>query len=56
VAVDSGKVAPRNSFIKRAGTITYRVGEIVPPGLPRGEAEARVHAAINALNTRSSAV
>lgn len=50
VAVDSGKVAPRNSFLKRSGTITYRVGEIIPPGLPRAEAEARVHAAINALN------
>lgn len=56
VAVDSGKVAPRNSFMKRAGTITYRVGEIVPPGLPRAEAEARVHAAINALNTGSPAI
>ncbi|MBO9669102.1 MAG: 1-acyl-sn-glycerol-3-phosphate acyltransferase [Sphingobium sp.] len=53
IAVNSGKVSPRNSFIKRAGTITYRVGEPVPPGLPRAEAEARVHAAINALNDLS---
>jgi 1-acyl-sn-glycerol-3-phosphate acyltransferase len=51
VAVDSGKVAPRNSFLKRPGTITYKVGEIIPPGLPRAEAEARVHKAINALNS-----
>lgn len=50
IAVDSGRLAPRNGFIKRAGVITYRVGAPVPPGLPRAEAEARVHAAINALN------
>jgi 1-acyl-sn-glycerol-3-phosphate acyltransferase len=48
VAVDSGPLYHR--FIKRAGTVTYRFGEPVPPGLPRAEAEARVHAAINALN------
>ncbi len=50
VAVDSGRLSPRNGFMKRAGTITYRIGAPVPPGLPRAEAEARVHAAINALN------
>jgi 1-acyl-sn-glycerol-3-phosphate acyltransferase len=50
VAVDSGKVAPRNHFVKSPGVITYRIGETVPPGLPRAEAEARVHAALNALN------
>lgn len=50
VAVDSGRVAPRNSFLKRPGTVTYKVGEIIPPGLPRDEAEALAHAAINALN------
>jgi 1-acyl-sn-glycerol-3-phosphate acyltransferase len=50
VAVDSGRLAPRNGFLKRAGTITYRIGEPIPAGLPRAEAEARVHAAINALN------
>ena len=53
VAVDSGRVSPRGKFMKRAGTITYRVGEIVPPGLDRREAEAMVHAAINALNRPS---
>jgi 1-acyl-sn-glycerol-3-phosphate acyltransferase len=51
VAVDSGLVSPRNSFLKRSGVITYKVGEIIPPGLPRAEAEARAEAAINALNT-----
>ena len=50
VAIDSGRVSPRRSFIKKPGTITYLVGETIPPGLPREEAEARVHAAINALN------
>ncbi|WP_150293069.1 lysophospholipid acyltransferase family protein [Sphingobium estronivorans] len=50
IAIDSGRVSPRGKFMKRAGTITYKVGEIVPPGLDRREAEARVHAAINALN------
>ena len=48
VAVDSGPLYHRG--IKRGGTITYRFGEPVPPGLPRAEAEARVHAAMNALN------
>jgi len=48
VAVDSGPLYHR--FIKRPGTVTYRFAEAVPPGLPRDEAEARVHAAINALN------
>ncbi len=50
VAVDSGRVSPRNAFLKRPGTITYLVGETIPAGLPRAEAEERVHAAINALN------
>ncbi|MDB5726660.1 MAG: 2-acyl-glycerophospho-ethanolamine acyltransferase [Novosphingobium sp.] len=48
VAVDSGPLYNRRW--KRAGTITVRYGETIPPGLPREEAEARVHAAINALN------
>lgn len=50
IALDSGRLSPRKGFLKRAGTITYRIGEPIPPGLPRAEAEARVHAAINALN------
>jgi 1-acyl-sn-glycerol-3-phosphate acyltransferase len=50
IAVNSGLVSPRRSFFKRPGTVTYKVGEIIPPGLPRDEAEARAHAAINALN------
>lgn len=50
IAIDSGRVSPRGSFLKRAGVITYKVGQVVPAGLDRHEAEARVHAAINALN------
>lgn len=50
VALDSGTVWPRRRFVKHAGTVTMRFGEVIPPGLPREEIEARVHAAINALN------
>jgi len=49
VAVDSGRLAPRNSFVKRPGIVTFRFGEAIPPGLKREEIEARVHEAINAL-------
>jgi len=49
VALDSGRVWPRKGA-KRAGTVTFRFGAPVPPGLPRAEAEARVHAEINALD------
>lgn len=48
IAIDSGLVWPREGP-KRAGVVTFRFGAAVPPGLPRAEAEARVHAAINAL-------
>ncbi|MEM6909547.1 MAG: lysophospholipid acyltransferase family protein [Pseudomonadota bacterium] len=48
IAVNSGPNYHR--LVKLPGTITYRVGETIPAGLPRGEIEARVHAAINALN------
>ena len=48
VAVDSGRLYQRS--LKRKGTITYRFGEPIPPGLPREEVEQRVFEAINALN------
>lgn len=51
IAVDSG--VPYKRRWKRHGTITYRVGAPIAPGLPREEIEARVHAAINALNPAS---
>jgi len=53
VANDSGRVWPRRGA-KRSGVVTFRFGEPIPPGLPRGEAEERVHAAINALETSLS--
>ncbi|RDE04630.1 lysophospholipid acyltransferase family protein [Sphingomonas aracearum] len=49
VAVDSGRVWPRHGP-KRPGIVTLRFGEPLPPDLPRGEMEARVHAAINVLD------
>ena len=54
VAVDSGRVWPRG-LVKHRGTIRYKVGETIPPGLKRDEVEARVHAAINALNSPGAA-
>lgn len=55
VAIDSGLVWPRRSWVKRPGIVTFRFGEPIPPGLPRKEVEARVHAAINTLDLRSGA-
>ncbi|MBX7481968.1 lysophospholipid acyltransferase family protein [Qipengyuania qiaonensis] len=48
VAVNSGPIYHRK--LKKPGTITYKFGEPIPPGLPRSEIEERVLAAINALN------
>lgn len=50
VACDSGRLLPRDSWVKRAGLVHFKVGQPIPPGLPREEVEARVHEAINALN------
>lgn len=52
VAVDSGRLWPK-SGPKRAGVITFRFGEVIPPGLAREEIEARVHAAMNALERQA---
>jgi 1-acyl-sn-glycerol-3-phosphate acyltransferase len=49
IACDSGLVWPKKGP-KLPGVITFRFGEVVPPGLPREEAEQRVHAAMNALD------
>ena len=48
IAHDSGKLVGRG-FDKRPGTVRFVIGEAIPPGLKREEIEARVHAAINAL-------
>ena len=53
VAVDSGKIWPR-SFVKRSGTIHFKIGEVIEPGLERDDVEARVHTAINALETSAA--
>jgi 1-acyl-sn-glycerol-3-phosphate acyltransferase len=48
VALDSGRLWGRG-VTHCAGTVTFRIGETIPPGLPREAIEARVHSAINAL-------
>jgi 1-acyl-sn-glycerol-3-phosphate acyltransferase len=50
VALNTGRLWPKRKFLKRAGIVTMRVGDPIPPGLSREDVEARVHAAINALN------
>ena len=52
IATDIGKLWPRRG-LKRPGIVTLRFGEIIPPGLPREEAEVRVHAAMNALERQA---
>ena len=49
VAVDSGRLWGRG-LVHRSGVVTLKVGETIPAGLDRKQVEARVHAAINALN------
>ena len=49
VAVDSGRCWPKG-FVKYPGVVTFAFGTPIPPGLDRDAMEARVHAAINALN------
>jgi len=50
LAVDSGRLWPRGSFVKRPGIVTFRFASPLPPGLPRAEIEAAVHEAINVLD------
>ncbi|MEO8618363.1 MAG: lysophospholipid acyltransferase family protein [Sphingomicrobium sp.] len=52
VAVDSGRLW-QHGFAKPPGVVHFKVGEIIPPGLRRDQVEARVHAAINVLNSRA---
>jgi 1-acyl-sn-glycerol-3-phosphate acyltransferase len=49
LALNSGRVWPRKAFVRLPGIVTFRFGAAIPAGLPRRDAEARVHAAINAL-------
>lgn len=48
IALDSGRLLPKKGA-KHPGVVTMRIGEVIPPGLPRREAEQRVWEAINAL-------
>jgi 1-acyl-sn-glycerol-3-phosphate acyltransferase len=50
VAVDSGRLWGRGP-VHHSGTITFKVGQRIPPGLKREEIEEAVHAAINALES-----
>jgi 1-acyl-sn-glycerol-3-phosphate acyltransferase len=54
VAMDSGRLWGRG-LIHRSGTVSFLVGETIPAGLNRDEIEQRVHAAINALQSRPEA-
>ena len=54
VAVDTGLVWGRG-FVHRPGVVTFKVGEPIPAGLPRGDIESRVHAAINAIESGAQA-
>lgn len=49
IAVRSGHVWTKHG-VKKPGVIIFRFLDPIPPGLPRAEAEARVHAGINTLN------
>jgi 1-acyl-sn-glycerol-3-phosphate acyltransferase len=51
VALNSGRLWPRRRFAKRPGVVAMRFSAPIPPGLGRAEIEARVHDAINALET-----
>jgi 1-acyl-sn-glycerol-3-phosphate acyltransferase len=50
VALDSGILAPRDTFVQKSGVITYAVQPEIEPGLDRDEIRDRVHKAINVLN------
>lgn len=48
IAHDVGRLWGRG-FLKRSGTVHFKVGDVIPAGLKRNDVEAQVHAAINAL-------
>lgn len=51
VSLDAGRTWRRRGFVKRPGVVTVKFEEPIPPGLPREEAEAMLHAAINRAPT-----
>lgn len=54
VAVDSGRLWGRNLPVG-SGTVHFVIGDPIPAGLKRDEIEARVHAAINVLESAPEA-
>ena len=50
VAINSGVISPRDTFVQKSGLITYEIQPEIEPGLDRDEIRDRVHEAINALN------
>ncbi len=50
VAIASGHLGGRPGWIRWPGIVRYCIGDVIPAGLPRADAETRVHAALNALN------
>ncbi|NUT01448.1 MAG: 1-acyl-sn-glycerol-3-phosphate acyltransferase [Sphingomonas sp.] len=54
IALDSGRLWGR-SLPHGSGTVHFRIGDAIPAGLKRDEIEARVHAAINALESGAKA-
>jgi 1-acyl-sn-glycerol-3-phosphate acyltransferase len=49
VAHDVGRLWHK-SFLKKSGTVHFKVGETIPAGLKRDDIQERVHRAINQLN------
>ena len=49
VAHDVGRLWHK-SFLKKSGTVHFKVGETIPAGLKRDDIQERVHRAINELN------
>ena len=50
VALNSGLVSPRDTFVQKSGVITYEIQPEIEPGLGRDDIRDRVHEAINMLN------
>ena len=50
VALATARLWPKGKFARRSGLVTMHVGDPIPPGLPREDIEARIHAAINRFN------
>ncbi len=52
LALNSGVFWPRRQFIRRPGTVVVEILPPIPPGLPRGEVQARVQDEIEAASNR----